>query len=227
MLRQELREPATYMGILEAVASGATRVTEIATEIGRDASSLSRYLKNLTELGLLHCETPVTDPDGRSRYVLDDQFLRFWFRYVAPNRSQLERGHTAPVRATVEETFPTHVSWTFEDVCRDAVRSSSVPVNCSRVGRWWYGEHEIDIAGVNDQTETLLLGECKWTNEPVGTGVLATLEDLEPEVRWHDGTRSVEYALFSKSGFTEALQDRAADRTDCHLFDPEALLPSN
>jgi DNA-binding IclR family transcriptional regulator len=41
------------MAILEAIAVGATRVTEIANEIGRDASSLSRYLQNLTQLAIL------------------------------------------------------------------------------------------------------------------------------------------------------------------------------
>jgi len=35
LLRQELREPATYMAILEAIAGGATRVTEIANGSAR------------------------------------------------------------------------------------------------------------------------------------------------------------------------------------------------
>ncbi len=45
LLRQELREPATYMAILEAIAAGSTRVTDIANTIGKDASGISRYLK--------------------------------------------------------------------------------------------------------------------------------------------------------------------------------------
>lgn len=224
LLRQELREPATYMSILEAIANGASRVTEIGGEIDRDASSLSRYLKNLSELALLDRETPVTDPDGRSVYRLTDHFLRFWFRYVAPNRSPLEQGHTAPVRETVAETLPAHVSWAFEDVCRQAVRTPSFPVACSRVGRWWYDGQEIDVAGVDETTETLLLGECKWTTDPVGPGLLGGLESLEPAVRWHGDDRSVVYALFSKRGFTPALEDLADERDDLHLFTPADVL---
>jgi len=224
LLRQELREPPTYMAILEAVAGGATRVTEIANEIDRNASSLSRYLQNLCALGLLDQETPVTDPDGRSLYRLADQFLRFWFRYVAPNRSPLEQGHTAPVRETIAETFPTHVSWTFETVCRQAVRTPSFPISCSRVGRWWYGGDEIDVVGIDAQTETILLGECKWTREPVGESLLAELEQLAPEVRWHGTERTVQYALFSKHGFTSELESMADDRGDLHLFTPPEIL---
>ena len=226
LLRQELREPATYMAMLEAIASGASRVTEIAGQIDRDASSLSRYLKNLSELALLEQETPVTDPDGRSVYRLTDHFLRFWFRYVAPNRSPLEQGHTAPVRKTVAETLPRHVSWAFEDVCRQAVRTPAFPVACSRVGRWWYDGREIDVAGVNETTETLLLGECKWTTDPVDPGLLDDLESLEPEVRWRGDDRSVAYALFSKNGFTPALNELSDERDDLFLFTPADVLAS-
>ena len=224
LLRQELREPATYMAILEAVAAGATRVTEIANEIDRNASSLSRYLQNLQTLGLLEQETPVTDPDGRRVYRLADQFLHFWFRYVGPNRSPLEQGHTPPVRETIAETFPTHVSWTFEEVCRQAVRTSAFPVRCSRVGRWWYDGDEIDVVGIDEQTETLLLGECKWTREPVGKSLLTDLEDLASSVRWHGTERTVQFALFSKNGFTPKLETIAEERTDLHVYTPTDLL---
>jgi AAA+ ATPase superfamily predicted ATPase len=224
LLRQELREPATYMAILEAVASGASRVTEIANEIDRDASSLSRYLQKLRQLGLLKQETPVTDPDGRSLYGLADQFLQFWFRYVGPNRSPLEQGHTAPVRDTIAETFPTHVSWAFEEVCRQAVRTPSFPVSCSRVGRWWYNGDEIDVVGIDEQTETIVLGECKWTSEPVGESLLSDLERLTPDVRWRGTDRTVRYALFSKNGFTPEIDAVADERTDLHLFAPSDIL---
>ncbi|WP_136592071.1 ATP-binding protein [Salinigranum halophilum] len=224
LLRQELREPATYMAILEAIAGGATRVSEIAGEIDRPASSLSRYLQNLTRLALVERETPVTDPDGRGVYRLTDQYLRFWFRYVLPNRSSLEQGQTTPVRDAIVDSLPTHVSWTFEDVCRQAVRAPAFPVTCSRVGRWWDGEDEIDVVGVDAGTETLLLGECKWTAAPVSSGVLSSLEALESTVRWRGDDRTVVYALFAKRGFDADVEEAAATRDDVCLFTPRDLI---
>jgi len=224
LLRQELRDPTTYMSILEAIAAGATRVTEIGNEIDRDASSLSRYLDNLVELALVERETPVTDPDGRGVYRLTDHFVRFWFRFCLPNRSLLEQGRSEPVRESIEESFPSHVSWTFEDVCRQAVRSAAFPVDCSRVGRWWYDDQEVDVVGIDEATETLLLGECKWTVEPVGPGLLADLETTEPSVRWRGSDRSVVYALFSKNGFTGELREIALDREDLILCTPADVL---
>jgi AAA+ ATPase superfamily predicted ATPase len=223
LLRQELREPATYMAILEAIAEGATRVTEIANAIGKDASSLSRYLQNLTKLALINRETPVTDPDGRGVYRIADDFLRFWFRFVAPNRGGLEQGRTSSLRQSVEEALATHTSQTFETVCHQAVQTAAFPVRCDRVGRWWYGGEEIDVVGVDSETDTLLLGECKWTNATVGTSLLTDLEALTPEVQWHNGNRTVEYALFSRTGFTDELTELAAERTDLSLFALEDL----
>ena len=224
LLRQELREPGTYLSILEAIAHGATRVTEIAGEIDRNASTLSRYLKNLTRLELVDRETPVTDPNARGVYQITDHFLRFWFRFVLPNRGSLERGQTATVRDSIKETLADHTSWTFEEVCRQAVRTSGSPVTCDRVGRWWYGEEEIDVVGLNENADTLLLGECKWSAEPVGTGLLAQLEERAPEVRWHGNERTVQYALFSRSGFTERLSAIARDRNDLFLATPDDVL---
>jgi len=218
VLRQELREPATYMAILEAIAGGATRVTEIGNEIGVNASSLSRYLQNLSQLAILEQEHPVTDPDGRGIYRLTDDFLRFWFRYVAPNRGTLEQGRTKPVRTTIAETLPTHTSRTFETVCQQAVRTSAFPVSCSRVGRWWYDGEEIDVVGLNRETNTLLLGECKWTTTPVGRELFDELTALESSVRWQGDEREVNYVCFSRAGFTDTLQATVGDRSDSYLY---------
>ena len=223
LLRQELREPATYMAILEAIADGATRVTEIGNTIGRDASGISRYLKNLSKLSLVDRETPVTDPDGRGVYRIDDEFLRFWFRFVSPNRGTLEQGRTEPVREAIAASLATHTSDTFETVCRQIVQATADPVDCARVGRWWYDGEEIDVVGVNPRTETLLLGECKWTNTPVGSGLLTDLEAKVPAVRWRGTDRTITYALFSRSGFTDKLETQAADRSDLFLYTPRDL----
>lgn len=224
LLRQELREPTTYMAILEAISNCATRVTDIANSIDKKASSISRYLQNLTQLALVEHETPVTDPDGRGVYKLTDQFVRFWFRYVSPNRGTLEQGRTEPVRESIAETLPTHTSFAFEEICRQAARTPSFPVSSSRVGRWWHREEEIDLVGLNPQTKTLFLGECKWSTSPVGRSLLDDLEATEPDVRWQGSDRDVEYGLFSRSGFTDELIESAAQRENIHLFNPSDVL---
>ena len=61
LLKQELREPAVYNTIITTIASGASRLNEIATKAGMENAVCSKYTKVLLELGIIKKETPMTD----------------------------------------------------------------------------------------------------------------------------------------------------------------------
>jgi AAA+ ATPase superfamily predicted ATPase len=94
VLQQELREPRNYFAILQAIAAGKTRLNEIKLATGIDGAT--SYLDTLQQLHLVERIVPVTETQPqksrRGIYRLKDHYLRFWFRYVHPYRSQLERG---------------------------------------------------------------------------------------------------------------------------------------
>ena len=81
----------------------------------------------------------------------------------------------------------------------------------------------MDVVAVSDADGALLLGECKWSVNPVGTDVLDDLQRktslVDPEGRWP----AVSYALFAKAGFTSALAARAAAE-GVRLLEPDALV---
>jgi len=60
LLRTELRSPARYLSILEAIATGHTTPNEIAGATGIGSGPLSKYLQTLRRLRLIVRETPVT-----------------------------------------------------------------------------------------------------------------------------------------------------------------------
>lgn len=227
LLRTELRNPARYMSILEAVATGHTTPNEIAGTTGIDPGPLSKYLQTLRRLRLIDRDVPVTasaKQSKRSRYRVADEFLRFWFRFVEPNRSSIEEAPDVVYDGTIEPKLPDHVAPTFEDVCQEAVwaairRGELGPY--SAVGRWWYGEDEIDIVGLAPDSDRVLLAECKWTAEPVGHALVAQLREKAERVRWGSDTRDEEFALFSKSGFVAGLADDVDDNWS--LFDLREL----
>lgn len=214
LLRTELRNPARYMSILEAVALGHTTPNEISGATGIDAGPLSKYLQTLRQLRLIDREVPVTasgKKSKRSRYRVADEFLRFWFRYVEPNRSSIEEAPDIVYDGTIAPDLPMHVATTFEDVCKEAVwegirRGEFEPY--SEVGRWWYGEDEIDIVGLAPNDDRILFAECKWTADPVGTALVEDLQTKAGNVRWGPDEREECFALFSKSGFVEGLEDQ-------------------
>ena len=223
LLRTELRNPARYMSILEAVAVGHTTPNEIAGATGIGSGPLSKYLQTLRRLRLIDRSVPVTasaKQSKRSRYRVADEFLRFWFRFVGPNRSSIEEAPGVVYEGTIRPNLPDHVATTFEDVCQEAVweairRGELGPY--SEVGRWWYGEDEIDIVGLAPDADRVLLAECKWTTEPVGRSLASRLRNKAEHVRWGSDSRDEAFALFSKSGFVDGLADELND--DWSLYD--------
>jgi AAA+ ATPase superfamily predicted ATPase len=217
LLRTELRNPARYMSILEAIATGHTTPNEIASATSIDSGPLSKYLQTLRRLRLIDREVPVTaspKQSKRSRYHVADEFLRFWFRFVEPNRSSIQEAPELVYDETIQPNLPDHVASTFEDICQEAVweairRNELKPY--SDVGRWWYGEEEIDIVGLSPANDCVLLAECKWTTDPVGHTLASQLREKAEQVRWGPDSRTEEFALFSKSGFVDGLADNLDD----------------
>jgi len=213
LLRTELRTPARYMSILEAIATGHTTPNEISGATGIDSGPLSKYLQTLRRLRLIDREVPVTasaKQSKRSRYHVADEFLRFWFRFVEPNRSSIQEAPDVVYDGTIEPNLPDHVATTFEDVCQEAVWAAirrGELESYSEVGRWWYGEDEIDIVGLAPDADRILFAECKWTSEPVGPALASQLREKAQRVRWGPDTREEEFALFSKSGFVDGFAD--------------------
>ncbi|WP_280535524.1 hypothetical protein [Halopenitus sp. POP-27] len=68
--------------------------------------------------------------------------------------------------------------------------------------------------------ETLVVGEAKFQQQPMGYEVFAQLQREAPEVDWSptDGDVNYEYALFSRSGFASSLVAAAEERDDLRLF---------
>lgn len=68
----------------------------------------------------------------------------------------------------------------------------------------------------------MVVGECKFTNAPMDYSALASLEEHAEAVRWtprDGGDVDIEYALFTRSGATQAVREAVAERDDLNLFD--------
>ncbi|MDY0002248.1 MAG: ATP-binding protein [Polyangia bacterium] len=234
LLMEELRNPHLYFSICQAVAFGRTTPNEIAQSAGLpDRGATSHYLDTLREMHVLDRRTPVTERNPertrRGRWCLKDPFLRFWFRFVLPNRSALEAGD--PQMVFISKVAPfldQHVSLAFEEVCGqhlwDLNRRGELPAHYDRIGGWWRGDAEVDLLAVSD-SGSLLLGECKWSINPVGIDVLETLDRRQRAITAdlpQSPGRQVHHALWSRAGFTAELRRRASD-TGVLLFDLEDL----
>ena len=221
LIRQELREPALYNTIVEAVALGNTKLNDIYTKIGLDKSKISVYLRNLMELEILEREFSVTSGlkeqaiSTRGLYRITDNYFRFWFRFVFPHLSDLEAGDADGVfEHFVFPQLNDFTSPVFEIVSREYLRKlsrkNSLGFRAAKLGRWWgklgNAQEEVDVVAIDAASKHYVLGECKFRNVPMDIG---DLESLKKKARFVNQSAKVQYALFSKSGFSEDLTAEA------------------
>ncbi len=219
LLLEELREPRNYFSILRAIAGGRRRLSEIVTGAGvGDSSATSRYLDILQQMRLVVRQVPVTEsqPEKSKKglYQIKDAFLRFWFRYVHPYQNSLDLGLADTVlRQTIQPTFGQYVSFAFEEAAIEFVafqaQNSGLAFLPERIGRWWAPDQEIDLVAINSTERQILTGECKWSIHPVGLDVMDDLKQKTTSLLEGKNWQT-QYYLFSRSGFTPALQEKAA-----------------
>ena len=226
LLRMELRDPKVYASILGAVASGCTKLNEIAQRAGLTVQVASKYLGVLQDLELVEREVPFTarvpQRSKRGRYRLTDHYLNFWFRFVQPHSTMIEAGQGPFVyKRYIVPYLGEYMGQVFEEVARSYLRLYAdtelglLPV--SRIGREWGKDFEIDlIAEHADGSWTF--GECKWSRRPVGMRVLKELQrKTENLAQFVKIPEKVRYLIASANGFTPELIRRLQK-------DPERIL---
>jgi len=215
LLKQEVREPAIYTAIITAIATGYSKMSEISGKVGEETSLCTNYIKNLIDLGIVQKELPYGEnASRRSVYSIEDNMFRFWYRFVLENNSIIARGASDLAYKRIEPQMSEYMGKVFEEICKqylwEKLLSGECPVEFTSLGRWWgndpktRSQTEIDIMGEQDK-ETALFGECKWTNERVDLGVLDTL--IRRSELFSYGNKH--YFIFSRSGFTKGCIDKA------------------
>jgi AAA+ ATPase superfamily predicted ATPase len=154
-------------------------------------------------------------------YQIKDNYLRFWFRFVYPEKARLELGETAYVLQKIRNNFiDNHVAFVYEAVCRSEMwrLTRQGRLNFSKLGKWWNNKEEIDLAAIDDDRNEIIFGECKYRAQPMDIDVFETLLSKKNQVAWKKDSRKEQFILFSISGFTKRLQKLAAGREDLILF---------
>ncbi len=223
LLRQELREPALYNSILYAVASGETTPKGISERSGVEATTTSRYLKTLEDLGLIERLVPYGCNPQRSKkslYKLKDPFFAYWYRFVGPNLGAIEAGagHAVVTQRVMGESMSTYEGRAFEGVCLQWLKKANgtelLPFLATDFGNWW-GTHpktreqvDIDVIAADKMSKNLLVGECKWREKFNETKALQALESRSEVI---GGFESPWLYLFTKHPISSKTKKKRLD----------------
>ena len=170
LLADDMRDTVQASSIMSVVGQGCRRLSEIAGRLGKPATSMTRPVQRLLQLGLLRRDVPFGQNPRSSKvtlYAIDDPFLAFWFRFVEPNRSRLGAGALSAVRHDVEQAFPHHEGVVWEQTVRAAIPRINVHDTAwGTASRWWgagtdHRTMEIDVMAESVDGRSLLVGEAK------------------------------------------------------------------
>lgn len=134
-----------YFSILTLISQGRNTCSELESIL--NIKELSGYLKNLSEeYGLISNMQPIYEKSTNKNihYTIDDQFLKFWFRFVYKYTHIIEAGGNEKLRTIAERDFTTFSGKSLESYFNEVLKESG---QYTRLGYWHdrKGENEIDI----------------------------------------------------------------------------------
>jgi|LGOV01.1.fsa_nt_gb AAA+ ATPase superfamily predicted ATPase len=230
LLKQELRNPTLYNSIIIAIANGETKLSKIATKVGETNSKVANYIKSLLELNIISKITPITEKSNskKSIYQINDNFFKFYFKFVVDNMSLIEQGMGEyVVKEKVLTNINEFVGHIFEEICIQYLlrknQNYELPFIIEKMGKWWGNnpikkqQEEIDIVGIGNNQ--ILFGECKFRNEKCSVSVFNKLIERSHLIKAEYRI----YYIFSKSGFTDKLKQIAQKRDDLNLITLDEL----
>jgi len=191
ILSQEFRELKIYQSVLHAVALGNTAPTTIAQFCGLDTRHLYPYLESMIRLGLIEKEVPILGNTRQGIYRIKDQVFDFWYRFVFSHHQEIETGRFVLSSIDLNPYFGRR----FEAFVRDEY--AGTVLSGYRSGHWWYKEDEIHLVATNDESLSVIFGECKWGNLslPEAVKLLAHLKEKAKRVHADRYTQR-NYSLF-------------------------------
>ncbi len=216
-----IREPGNYYEVLRAIARGATHFNEILQQSKISSGQLlTGRLDRLAKLRYVEERRPLAG-NGSPSWSVSDPFFRFWFRYVYPNRSRLQRGRVEEVCKAILADIDNHMGSVFEQVCRDwAGRySADEPLaEAQDIGAYWTRTHDVEVDFLARGRDGILaIGSCKWSSR-------ADVHDLDRliEARGHiRGAGAAALYVFARD-FHKSLLARA-ERDGVRLVSADEL----
>ncbi len=154
------KEYGTYFSILQLIAAGKTSQSEIDAVIRKNTGA---YLVNLEkEYSFITRSRPMfaAANSRKIRWHIDDNYLRFWFRFIYPNQMLIEINRIDLLREIVERQYEQYSGCVLERYFREKIAGSG---RVTAIGSYWdsKGVNEIDLLALNDLDKTALIAEVK------------------------------------------------------------------
>jgi len=237
LLKDEFREPKNYKLILKAISFGYRTFGKICNFTYLDKSMVSKYLEILKEVKIIQERIPVTETKrfkGRL-YEIVDPYFNFWFKFVYPNKIDLEAHREDIIIENIKQEFQSYIGKMFEVLIENLIRKRYLlnELSFTKIGKQWgkipnklKGEntYEIDLVSLNEKTKEILFIECKWKNKVNAEKICKELAEKAKYVEWNNEDRKESFAIFVKS-FKKRIKEFEGKKVYCFdLKDLERIM---
>lgn len=172
LMNQEFSgDSLTYFSILQLIANGMTRRADIDGAMQKDTGT---FLQNLErDFRIISRLKPLlAKPNGKtSAYEISDQFLRFWFRFICPYQSLIERQQYPLLRKNMDMNYEVFSGRTLEQYFQSMMMETG---RYTQVGNWWdrKGENELDLVAINEFDHSGMVAEIKRNPQKISISKL-------------------------------------------------------
>lgn len=181
LLNQEFSgEFSTYFSIMQVIAAGKTKRSEIDSTLHKDMGTYLQNLENKYEL-ICRLKPLLAKQNGKvTAYEIHDNFLRFWFRFIYPYQSLIERNLFSLLRSNISNNYEGFTGRTLERYFQDKVMETE---QFTQVGNWWdrKGQNEIDLIAINEFTHTGIVAEIKRNPHKISLSKLQEKMEVLPK----------------------------------------------
>ena len=154
------KDYGNYFSILSLIASGKTSRVEIESIMEIQTGGFLERLEN--EYGLIKKVRPIlAKPNSRTvKYSIEDNFLKFWFRFIYKYRSAVEAGNLDYLKEIIRRDYTTYSGTILEKYFTEQLKAEK---KYNNMGTYWErnNQNEIDIVAIDDLNKTVLFAEVK------------------------------------------------------------------
>ncbi len=211
LLSNSSREQSFYNSILISLSGKKKGLTELSTLMNEDVTKINKYMKTLLD-GEIVTKNLMFNSSRNSYYYIEDPVLRFYYQFLLNNIEKIEAGFGEILYERLKKDIHAFISYSFEDVSISYMECLSQE---GKLGGIYYPiknliiekselNRSIEIDGIARDEDSLLVVECKFTNEK------RTINDYKrmienTSIKMFSNIKKFEYYIISKSGFDETL----------------------
>ncbi len=212
-LKAELSKEENANLVLEKIANGIGKYSDIANSFQGSSGNISPILNKLAGMGLIEKDSPMNAPSSKKqhRYVICDNLLDFYYSYLFKETSA--RSIMSPDdfwNSKIKEKLSVeYLPRKFEQIAKEYLirenRAGHIEPPFSSIGRYIYHNKENRKNGEFDVVTEDEIGftayECKYKKERIG------MEAVNEE-KWQAenlGLKFYRFGFFSKCGFSDEI----------------------